>query len=423
MDPESRQKMALEIFLSGLNDEKLKQAIRTKNPSNINDVLTLVKSINIVKTNESPQVAGVYKSNNYEIDDLKKQVAHLTQLVFSLRQNISQLLVKKDNSRQHKYPPVRNFERKFCSFCNMSGHSDSQCFKKPKTNLANNNVLCYNCNRRGHFARACPNRKRFNVIHQCDEYENDCTGDDVSVSISNASNYEQPISCAINTVDIAAKETAIKQKRPHIQKKNFSKRVSYFPAKYTADIEKDYDYITGRVSKNSFGKSYSEALQNSMTVNDQNTKAFKNRPIVQGRLNGENTNMFLDTGSEINVINQSFLEKRLHGKYKLNKCNLGVNCANGSKMNVVGSLNMHVQVGPSIKLLKFLVTSSVFPPVIIGLQGMKSLHLNINLEKNAVVSQGVSIPFNSRIASESELKSKNAKFLQRTTGLQEVLIR
>ena len=80
-----------------------------------------------------------------------------------------------------------------------------------------------------------------------------------------------------------------------------------------------------------------------------------------------------------------------------------MNCANGSKMNVVGSLNMHVQVGPSIKLLNFLVTSSVFPPVIIGLQGMKSLHLNINLEKNAVVSHGISIQFNSRIASESEL--------------------
>ena len=78
---------------------------------------------------------------------------------------------------------------------------------------------------------------------------------------------------------------------------------------FSPDIEKDYDYITGRVSKNSFGKSYSEALQNSMTVNDQNTKAFKNRPIVQGRLNGENTNVFLDTGSEINVINQSFFRK------------------------------------------------------------------------------------------------------------------
>ena len=45
---------------------------------------------------------------------------------------------------------------------------------------------------------------------------------------NNASNYEQPISCAINTVDIAAKETAIKQKIPHIQKKNLSKRVVIF---------------------------------------------------------------------------------------------------------------------------------------------------------------------------------------------------
>ena len=61
------------------------------------------------------------------------------------------------------------------------------------------------------------------------------------------------------------------QKKPQIQKKHFSKRVSYFPAKYTADIEKDYDYITGRVSKNSFGKSYSEAclLYTSPSPRDQ----------------------------------------------------------------------------------------------------------------------------------------------------------
>ena len=65
-----------------------------------------------------------------------------------------------------------------------------------------------------------------------------------------------------------------------------------------------------------------------------------------------------------------------------------MNFAHGSKMKFVGSLNMPVQVGPSIKLLNLLVTSSVFPPVIKGPHRMKSLHLNIILEKNEVVSQG-----------------------------------
>ena len=45
------------------------------------------------------------------LEAVDKQVAYLTQLVFSLRQNISQRLVEKNNSRQHKYPPVRNLER------------------------------------------------------------------------------------------------------------------------------------------------------------------------------------------------------------------------------------------------------------------------------------------------------------------------
>ena len=74
----------------------------------------------------------------------------------------------------------------FVSFVILVDILTANVLKNHETNLANKNVLCYNCNRRGHFARACPNRKRFNVIHKCDEYENDCTGDDVSVSISNA---------------------------------------------------------------------------------------------------------------------------------------------------------------------------------------------------------------------------------------------
>ena len=88
-------------------------------------------------------------------------------------------------------------------------------------------------------------------------------------------------------------------------------------------------------------------------------------------------------------------------------------------MNVVGSIDLNVQVGPTIKLLNFIVATSVFPSTIIGLHGMKSLKLNINLNESSVISRGVIVPFNTKISSESELKAKNVKFLQKSAGLQE----
>ena len=78
-----RNKIALELFLSGLNDEKLIKALRAQNPTDLNEVLSLVKSINVVNVNTSWKIAGVHKydEKNSEINELKKQVTHLTQLV------------------------------------------------------------------------------------------------------------------------------------------------------------------------------------------------------------------------------------------------------------------------------------------------------------------------------------------------------
>ena len=52
-----------------------------------------------------------------------------------------------ENSRQQKYPPVRNMSENCVPFIISVGS-----LKKPKTNLVNNNFLCYNCDRRGYFA-------------------------------------------------------------------------------------------------------------------------------------------------------------------------------------------------------------------------------------------------------------------------------
>ena len=418
---ESRQKIALEIFLSGLNDEKLIKALRAQNPTDLNEVLSLVKSINVVNVNTSSNIAGVHKydEKNSEINELKKQVTHLTQLVFSLRKSISEILGKNNNFPQNTYPNITNNRQyKFCSFCNMKNHTDLECFRKRKTNISNE-IQCYNCNKRGHISRACPNRKRFNVIHRDSDRMEAYETDNASVSISQQSQYDLPVTCAISISKAEEKKRFMENKivaqrkvtRPAISQKK--------PIKYSADVEKDYEYILGQRTENSYGRTYANVLQNAMTINNRSENVLKNRPVIRGRLNSINTNMFLDTGSEINVINQTFLDKLFNGEYILNKSQLNVNCANGSKMNVVGSIDLNVQVGPTIKLLNFIVATSVFPSTIIGLHGMKSLKLNINLNESSVISRGVIVPFNTKISSESELKAKNVKFLQKSAGLQE----
>ena len=66
----------------------------------------------------------------------------------------------------------------------MKNHTDLECFRKRKTNISNE-IQCYNCNKRGHISRACPNRKRFNVIHRDSDRMEAYETDNASVPLVN----------------------------------------------------------------------------------------------------------------------------------------------------------------------------------------------------------------------------------------------
>ena len=73
-------------------------------------------------------------------------------------------------------------------------------------------------------------------------------------------------------------------------------------------------------------------------------------------------------------------------------CHLqSVTCANGSKLKINGSIVLDVQIGPKVKLIHFLVAESLFSSVIIGLHGMKSLGLKVDLEKSSVFVHDIQI--------------------------------
>ena len=74
-----------------------------------------------------------------------------------------------------------------------------------------------------------------------------------------------------------------------------------------------------------------------MTVVNDSKKSHKNLPVLHGRINESKVEMFLDTGSEVNVINKRALTHLLGHKVKLSKCHFpSVNFANETKMQIKG---------------------------------------------------------------------------------------
>ena len=161
------QSLALDIFLTGFNDKNLSLAVRAQKPTTLKEALVHVKTLKVKKNEENiPSLAFVSKNqdNNNEINDLKKQVAYLTQIVLSLRSSITSLSFKNNSSFTDRHHTPRSpYKKKECSFCNMSGHTIDECFKKGKRTFTNEKV-CFICHKKGHIARVC-NEKRVNQIN------------------------------------------------------------------------------------------------------------------------------------------------------------------------------------------------------------------------------------------------------------------
>lgn len=142
--------------------------------------------------------------------------------------------------------------------------------------------------------------------------------------------------------------------------------------------------------------------------------------MILGRINETQCKLFLDTGSEVNVIDENFLINKLEiSKKRVVAPSKIIKCANGSKLDTIGSVFLDVSVGVNQKSVEFIVASQSQPNIILGIRSMKSLQCNIDLRRNNVSVQGVDIPFINKIKSDSESSSKNCGALQRGIVLQQ----
>ena len=96
-----------------------------------------------------------------------------------------------------------------------------------------------------------------------------------------------------------------------------------------------------------------------MSCNNKNTEIYEfktpifcaenNIPIITIKLNGKKTNLIIDTGSEISIINKKYFEKNNNFNIT-DSTTISINTLNGEQLNKVYILNGVINDSINIKL-------------------------------------------------------------------------
>ena len=97
-------------------------------------------------------------------------------------------------------------------------------------------------------------------------------------------------------------------------------------------------------------------------------------------------NFLLDTGAETNVLDFELLKKLIQpGKnIKLYPQKTSLKCANGNSLSVIGYTVIPIQIGDSLKMVKFTVVDHIFPKVILGMRFLRKFKIVINVSKSQI---------------------------------------
>ena len=111
-------------------------------------------------------------------------------------------------------------------------------------------------------------------------------------------------------------------------------------------------------------------------ITKRNKELARNKPIIISTVQNTKAKIFLDTGADINLVDKTLIFQHLKmRKGDLRPTSSSVKCANGGNLDVLGEIDLNVQIGSSMSRETFLVANKVFPGVIIGLVGMNCMSI------------------------------------------------
>lgn len=419
MDSNEREKHLIDAFIKGLRNEELKSAISRM------DVRTLDDAYNLVKKEKSPvdaccvrkveddnqQTNSIEKLQN-QMAMIQKQLGYIVTILQNSKPSYAEALRKnidsgkKDFTKDQKYTQLnpqrqREYQRQeiICWTCGKEGHIGRFCERNKCTSCGMYGHIAANCRRN----RRSPKRFRQINVHN-DSWDSYDMPDDLSeVSIqteSDTCHQEQDVTAEVHAMTIHH-DNLQRKKEKKLELKN-SKRNQTKVKQYPEEVNDIYEYVQGRRSWKNIRFSKPDTL-----ITKFNPEKAKNKPIINGKCEGRQAKLFLDTGAEINLIDKDFAQKigvqsrqiAQEGKY--------IKCANNTRMNTSGWVKLKIKAGNEEKFCKFWIVEKLFPRIIMGIRAMKDMAIAVDPARNCVWVKDLKVPLLSKVYTQSINGSEN----------------
>ena len=388
IEKQDKSKLALHIFLKGLNDKKVAKAVQLQNPGNIDKAFSLAISVKEKEAAAVNQLKNIDTHNlgcSEEIKQLQKQVAYLTQLVLALKSSQSKDQSNRNINRSYNKPGFRQttYRKNYDNKVDNPSYNARQPLRNQENSwhrveYKNSNRRCFRCNGVGHISRFCRQNPIVNQLNVSDN-ETECNSF-VPESYSDENDvHEEKYSVP----------KILCMKSPRSQQRK--------PVTYPKDIVLTADFIDGKISK----KSYSDALKqncNALTIHHFNNKKDDNKPLIKGRVCNQQAKIFIDSGAEVNVIDEKlFNSLEIDSNKIMRSKDNGIKCANNTHISILGKVILPISIGIVKKYLSFNIVKDISPHIILGLRGLKTLNTDIFSSKDFVKCKGIEIPFCGKI--------------------------
>jgi len=405
----TKEHYLLTAFLKGMTNRTISTAIEALRPNSLEDAVKMAQKEE--KCHPSDSCAHLRAINSHDVVINRDMWTAILNQLSLLQKQVNYLISLQQPSSSDQ---VGN--RQFMPPQQRSNLPRGN--QRPITHEApyrNRSIQCFTCNQTGHIARNCPqtrprpspNQQRriqhFRGIHSLEtedlkkpQERNEENSSQASKDSDNEDAYSQEPECLFLSPSTKTKSRKFQSK----------------PPKKMSESERSAEEWTLFIK----GKGKRPKKPTPTLISQSRQEPASNKPLILGQCEGEPAKVFLDSGAEVNVIDKEYFNrlKNFCGDKVLFKPQKGaIVCANGSKMTTHGTALLKLHVGRSSANIKFTVADSMFPRLVVGIRGMKTLNIQLDpANSRALVNGSEVIPFISKVYPESVFSGNDPRSTQ-----------